>query len=108
MPIKLKKIRPVLLCFLLISMLASCYYDSEEFLYPQLSTSCDTTQVTYSGSIKPLLNMYCLTCHSQTSAPALGANINLEDFNGLKYEADHGFLMGGLMQKTGYSPIFGV
>jgi hypothetical protein len=41
----------------------SCYYDNEEALYPTLSNTCDTTNVTYSGTIVPILQSSCLTCH---------------------------------------------
>jgi hypothetical protein len=54
---------------------ASCYYDSEEFLYPQLSTSCDTTTVTFAATIVPILNNNCYSCHSNTTAASLGNNV---------------------------------
>jgi hypothetical protein len=55
----------------------SCYYDNEEALYPALSTSCDTTNVTFSGTIAPILSNNCYSCHSNANA-AFGANIRLE------------------------------
>lgn len=45
-------------------LFVSCYYDNEEALYPALSNSCDTTNVTYSRTIVPILNDNCLGCHS--------------------------------------------
>jgi hypothetical protein len=47
----------------------SCYYDNEEALYPTLNNSCDTTNVIYSGTIVPILQSSCLTCHG---TPTLG------------------------------------
>jgi hypothetical protein len=44
----------------------SCYYDTEEQLYPTMPVPCDTTNVTYSKSILPTLNMYCNSCHGKT------------------------------------------
>jgi hypothetical protein len=55
----------------------SCYYDNEEALYPTLSTSCDTTNVTFSGTIVPILSNNCYSCHSNSTA-AFGGNIRLE------------------------------
>jgi hypothetical protein len=57
----------------------SCYYDNEEALYPQLNTSCDTTNVTYSGTIVPILSNNCYSCHSTANA-AFGGNIRLDTY----------------------------
>lgn len=57
----------------------SCYYDNEEALYPALSNSCDTTNVTFSGTIVPILKNNCYSCHSNANA-AFGANIHLEGY----------------------------
>jgi len=54
---------------LLVSVLAltlaisGCYYDNEEDLYLGSST-CDTTNVTYSASVAPVFAGYCNSCHS--------------------------------------------
>src|SRR5450759_293871 len=55
----------------------SCYYDNEEALYPVLNNLCDTTNVTYSGTIFPILNNSCLGCHS---VPATGGSILLSTY----------------------------
>jgi hypothetical protein len=39
----------------------SCYYDKEETLYP--FKKCDTTNVTYSQTIVPILSGNCYVCH---------------------------------------------
>jgi hypothetical protein len=55
--------------FILITAIAfaisisGCYYDNEEDLYLG-SSSCDTTNVTYSGSMAPVFSAYCNSCHS--------------------------------------------
>ncbi|MBK9017723.1 MAG: hypothetical protein IPM82_28805 [Saprospiraceae bacterium] len=45
------------------------------------STTCDTTGVTLSGSVMPLLQTYCNGCHGG-SAPS--GDINLTNYNGIK------------------------
>lgn len=55
----------------------SCYYDNEEALYPNLNSSCDTTNVTYSSTIEPILNNNCYSCHSDANA-AFGGNVHLQ------------------------------
>lgn len=57
----------------------SCYYDNMEALYPTLSNSCDTTHVTFSGTIVPILSNNCYSCHSNSNS-AFGANIRLEGY----------------------------
>jgi hypothetical protein len=61
----------------------SCYYDNEEALYPSLNNSCDTTNVTFSGTIVPILNDNCYSCHSNTTA-SFGGNIRLETIEDVK------------------------
>ena len=57
----------------------SCYYDNEEALYPTLSNACDTANVTFSGTIAPMLSNNCYSCHSNTNA-SFGAGIQLQAF----------------------------
>jgi hypothetical protein len=60
-----------------MSFFVSCYYDNEEALYPNLNSSCDTTNVTYSATIEPILNNNCYSCHSDANA-AFGGNVHLQ------------------------------
>lgn len=57
----------------------SCYYDNEEALYPTLTTTCDTVNVTFSGTITPMLSNNCYSCHSNANA-SFGAGIHLQAF----------------------------
>ncbi len=55
----------------IIAFFNSCYYDKEDYLYPtrpgQQSGTCDTTNITYNLTIKPILDNYCNGCHSSGS-----------------------------------------
>lgn len=46
------------------TVLAGCYYDREEELYPG-SAVCETTSVTWSATVQPLIQARCATagCH---------------------------------------------
>jgi hypothetical protein len=90
---------------LILTSLSSCYYDSEEYLYPQTSNQCDTIGITYSNSIVPLLNTYCLSCHSNSNAPSKGGNIRLEDYADVKARVDDHKLLGSVAYENGYSPM---
>jgi hypothetical protein len=82
---------------------ASCYYDSEEALYPSLSSGCDTTGVTFSGKISPMLANNCLSCHSNATAAGAGNGIRLENYADVKSRAA---AVAGSIKHTGtYSPM---
>jgi hypothetical protein len=50
------------LCLTLI--ITSCYYDNEEELYPVIDNNCDTTNITYAGTVKKMIDESCIGCHS--------------------------------------------
>ena len=58
----------------------SCYYDNEEALYPSISSACDTTNVTFSGTITTILSNNCYSCHSNKTAASNGNSIALENY----------------------------
>jgi|WetSurMetagenome_2_1015567.scaffolds.fasta_scaffold171077_2 hypothetical protein len=62
----------------ILFLISSCYYDNMEALYPLYNATCDTTNVTYSGTIQPILNDNCLSCHSN---PSTGGNIVLTTYD---------------------------
>ena len=74
---------PLVIIAIFSLFLVSCYYDNEEALYPSLSNSCDTTNVTFSVTIVPILSNNCYSCHSNTNA-AFGGNIRLEAIEDVK------------------------
>jgi hypothetical protein len=71
----------------------SCYYDNEVYLYGAGGSACDTTTVTYSGTIVPILNNNnCNTCHTPTS----GNGIITTDYADLKILATNGKLVNSV------------
>lgn len=78
----------------------ACYYDVEEELYPTLD--CATDNVTYAGTVVPLLQANCLTCHS---AAANFGNINLEGYTQVKRQVDNGQLLGAIRHEAGFSAM---
>lgn len=97
-----------LLTFLfLISFVTGCYYDNEERLYPTIdsSNSCDTTNVTLSQSVMPILQSRCLGCHGANVANGLGSGINLETYSELTKWVNNGQLEGAINHDPGYMPM---
>jgi type IV secretory pathway VirB6-like protein len=99
----MKIISGILVIFTTI-LLSACYYDSEEYLFPQLSNTCDTTQVTFALGVKPILQNSCYSCHSNTTF-AFGNNIRLEDYADVKTRADNGSLLGSISHAGGYAAM---
>ena len=64
----------------IIAFFNSCYNDKEDYLYPtrpnQQSGTCDTTNITYALTIKPILDNYCNGCHNSGS-------VNFSSYSGL-------------------------
>lgn len=74
----------------------SCYYDNEEALYPSLNTSCDTTNVTYSGTLVPILGDNCTLCHG---GPTPSGSMSLTSLASVQAQASSGLLMNALKGK---------
>jgi hypothetical protein len=85
-------------------IVASCYYDSEEFLYPQINDTCDTTNITFSVSVKTILDNYCASCHNNSVADLNGSSVRLEDYTDVKAYTDNGKLLNAIKQ-TGIYPM---
>jgi len=92
-----------ILLFIIVMVIGmtGCYYDNEEELYPQ-SAECDTLNVTYSGTIAPIMETSCNDCHGGSSP---SANISTDTYDGLKEIADDGSLWGAVNHEDNYSPM---
>lgn len=84
-----------------IALLQGCYYDVEEELYPE-SLTCDTTTITYSGSVYPILADNCLSCHSTA---AVNGGVVLEGHSNAAIYANNGRLLGAITHASGFSPM---
>jgi len=61
------------LIIIIAILFSSCYNDSRENLNPQLPTNdttlaCDTSSITYTKDIQPILSSSCTGCHGTGSA----------------------------------------
>jgi len=85
---------------LCLVVLSSCYYDSEDKLYP--ATTCVTTNMSYQANIVPILQNNCFVCHSQ--AANLGS-VTLEGYTSLMQFVNNGKLLGAIKHESGFSPM---
>jgi uncharacterized membrane protein len=67
-----------------------------------IESGCDTTNVTYSTSIKPMIQNNCQGCHS---GAAPGGGIDLSTYAGVKAIADNGNFFGTISFLQGYSAM---
>ena len=63
---------------------------------------CDTTNITYSGFVAPLLTTYCVGCHSG-GAPSAGITLNTHA--GVQSVALNGRLYGAISHASGFQPM---
>jgi len=89
---------------LIMVMASSCYYDSEEYLFPDISNDCDTISVTYTQSVVPIIRNHCFSCHSNSTS-FLGGSIRLEDYADIKLRVEDNRLLGAITHQSGYSPM---
>ena len=70
-------IRKIGTALILLTVLAGCYYDKEELLYPA-TTDCATINARFSTQIAPLIETRCaiLGCHDASSGNAGGPFTN--------------------------------
>lgn len=83
-------------------VLAGCYRDNEEDLYPA-GASCETTGATYAIAVAPVLQANgCTGCHSG-AAPS--GNISLQTYAAVRTAAQNGKLFGSINHSPGFSPM---
>jgi hypothetical protein len=91
------------LCIIIFIILlitgAGCKYDNQ-ILLP--STPCDTAIVTFSGTVQPILNTYCVSCHS---GPNANNGIRVENYTTVKMLISNGKLLGSITHSPGFSPM---
>lgn len=87
---------------LIVILFSGCYFDKKENLYaPQAGTNnCDTTALTYSAQIQPILTASCVGCHSASNA---SGGYALDSHSGVI--AAQGRLLGSIKHSSGFSAM---
>lgn len=62
---------------------SSCVNNKKEVLF-----GCDSLNVSYSTTIKPILQNNCYSCHSSANATTLGGGIVLDNYTNLVFWVD--------------------
>lgn len=88
--------------FFSLILLAGCYYDRENDLYPESASLCDTSYVSYEKDIKPIMAAHCNNCHSGSTYLTLGDGIRLDNYNDIRVYALNGSLYGSVAAGSEY------
>jgi hypothetical protein len=102
------KIVIIIFTTLIIIILAStCYYDSQEFLFPQISTHCDSTGTIPYARVDSVLKANCMTCHD---GPSSSSTIDLTTYTQVHYYATTlkngtSILQGSIRGMTGFNAM---
>jgi hypothetical protein len=97
-----KIIKSVVILSFLSLLFAGCYNDNEADLYPFSKTPCDTTNVTYTQTILPIMSGSCNVCHSTAMA---SGGVVTDTYASLSTVAANGKLWGGISWASGYYPM---
>lgn len=101
----MKLIIYALLSIAFVLTFQSCYKDSQEELYGLgAGANCDTSNVTFSGTVSPILGTSCATsgCHDATTQ---ASGVNLSNHTGAKTIADNGKLIAVINHANGVTPM---
>lgn len=87
----------ILASLVIVTGMASCYKDNAEDMYPSGGSSgpnCDTTNVTFSAVVKPIIDAKCATagCHFDASV----SGIDLFHYSGVAAVANSGKLLAAI------------
>jgi hypothetical protein len=88
----------IIFTYTLTFTIPSCQYKNQDELF------CDTTRVTYSGTIIPILQTNCYRCHGTSSNSGSGGII-LQDYSVLQTYAADGKFYGNVAHLPGYIPM---
>lgn len=64
--------------------------------------NCDTSNVTYSITVRGILNQHCTGCHN---ASVISGGVILTNYNDVKTQVDNGRLWAVIIHQAGYSPM---
>jgi hypothetical protein len=85
-----------------ILLMPGCVWDNLEELYPD-KPNCDTTSVSFSNDIKPILSINCFSCHSNLNAPSFGGGLSFEDHVDVAGNSDR--IIGAINHEDGFQAM---
>jgi hypothetical protein len=102
------KITIILFSALVILILAStCYYDSQEYLFPEIIAKCDTLDTIPYARVDSVFQAYCMDCHN---GPSSISGLDLSTYASVNSLATHyrngiPILQGAIRQMPNFLPM---
>ena len=98
----MRKILNVIFILSSLFVVLACYNDNEYDLYPFAGTTCDSSNVTFSGTVAPIMSANCNSCHSTSVA---SGNVTTDNYNGLLLIVNDGRLWRDISWEQGSDPM---
>jgi mono/diheme cytochrome c family protein len=95
------KIEAIVILGLLIMLSLTTCIKSNQPTGPG-SNFCDTTSVTYTNNVLPILQDYCFSCHGNGNT-AFSNGVNLDGYDNVKGWAQLEYLVGDIRHDKGYT-----
>src|SRR5262245_50293596 len=90
------------LLLLAIALTTSCAKNHAEILSDNGGAVCDTSNISFAGSVIPILQAHCIGCHNSGFA---SGGINLDGFENVQPVANNGRLLGAITHSNGFTPM---
>ncbi|MGW8314928.1 MAG: hypothetical protein ACWGNV_04950 [Bacteroidales bacterium] len=85
-----------------VVLISGCVWDNEQDLFPE-ATVCDTTMVSFSADIVPILSNHCYGCHSNLNAPIFAGGLSFEDYEDVARYSER--IVGAINHNDGFEPM---
>ena len=95
----MKKTVSLLPVAVLMALIYSCSYENLEEYYDEIL--CDTTDVSFSETVFPIVERNCLGCHYNGNSHG----VELTSYNKVKAEIDEGQFLGNIQHAPGFEPM---
>ncbi len=80
----------------------SCFYDNEEYLYPDDGFCDPPARITYQNFVSELMQTHCNSCHNPGNP---SGNVITSTYQGLVTVAENGRLFGAINHEPGFTPM---
>ncbi|MBS1615574.1 MAG: hypothetical protein JST06_05590 [Bacteroidetes bacterium] len=91
-----------LVFLVIVCGLNACYYDNERDLY--LQPACDTTDVTWTKVVQPIISEHCAYVGCHGGGTASGGH-DFTNYTGVKEAVSSGALLGAISHNGNYTPM---
>ncbi|HTE10408.1 MAG TPA: hypothetical protein VK645_05545 [Chitinophagaceae bacterium] len=90
----------ILVCFIVLMVVSGgCAYTKKDVVEIPCAVA---DNISYTTDIAPIIEANCAGCHS---AASLTSGILLDNYDGLKYYAQNGYLYGDISHAPGFRPM---